>query len=89
MSGFEDWEDWVVIHNRNLADAKQRMYYVDAAHRALVDSTTGLRRAVLDMHGPRLLATEIVCEKCEGYDEGNLTFPCDTYALARDWDGAQ
>lgn len=85
----ESWAAYVVAHNRQLAEAKELMRTVDAEHRALVDAATGLRRAILDMHGPHLCASYINCDKCEGYDGGTLPFPCDTYTLARDWKGPE
>jgi hypothetical protein len=55
-------------------------------HWGYVIRATGLRRRILEMHGPMSMGPYIACDACEGYDGGFLMFPCDTYTLARDWE---
>ena len=55
-------------------------------HRALLGSTTGVRRAVLELHGPVDDSGWLVCEGCDGY-EYPPDWPCRTYVLVRDTEG--
>lgn len=79
----EALNDW---HTRWLAEQKARMVAAKAAHRELMVTATGLRKAILGMHGPRDIAGPM-CTTCEAYDGGIMPFPCTTYVLARDWSG--
>ena len=79
------WRSFKEAHARHMAAAKARLVEVEAEHRALVESASGLRRAFLDQHGPRLSGPYIQCEHCEGYDS-TPDFPCDVYTFARDWE---
>lgn len=78
--------DYREVHARDMAAAKERMFTVEAEHLELFTAASGLRRAVIDLHGPKLMGPYIVCDECEGYDGGYLEFPCRTYELARDWE---
>jgi hypothetical protein len=56
-------------------------------HNALVIQATGLRRRILELHGPDVAFGEAWCRGCDsGEDDYNSPhFPCTTYTLARDW----
>jgi hypothetical protein len=60
-----------------------------AAHDALIAEATGLRRAVLELHGPERepYGWEPRCHGCEsaGWESEQPEFPCSTYVLARDF----
>jgi hypothetical protein len=64
---------------------------ISTAHDALIAEATGLRRAVLELHGPgrEPYGWEPRCDGCEseGYESEQPTFPCSTYVLARDFRG--
>jgi hypothetical protein len=79
------WRSREEAHARHLAEAKARLVTVEAEHLEIVFPATGLRRAILELHGPSEMGPYIACAACEGYDGGFLPFPCDTYILARDW----
>lgn len=59
-------------------------------HADRVAGASGLRRAVLELHGPQRVSytlAELSCNGCEygGHDGEPVEFPCSTYTLARDW----
>ena len=56
------------------------------AHVELVATATGLRRAVLELHGPERGTSRILCASCQDdWVEYAADFQCPTYVLARDW----
>lgn len=59
-----------------------------SAHEQRLQHATGLRRAVLELHGPSVEESYVypVCHGCDadGYDVEPPEWPCRTYALARD-----
>lgn len=56
------------------------------AHVELVAAASGLRRAVLELHGPERGTSRILCASCQDdWVEYAADFPCVTYVLARDW----
>jgi hypothetical protein len=58
-----------------------------AAHEAAVEAASGLRRAIFELHRPvRDDPYEPNCKECS--DDYGISFPCDTYVLARDWQDA-
>lgn len=58
---------------------------VIAEHEAAVASATGLRRGVLELHDPaRNDPYRPYCSECSGHSDYEISFPCDTYVLARD-----
>jgi hypothetical protein len=59
------------------------------AHVELVAAATGLRRAVLELHGPERGTNRTLCASCQAdWEDYAADFPCETYELARDWEGA-
>ena len=69
-------------------DRRRERERVLAEHRALVAAATGLRAAVLILHGPHPesgYTTDMVCRGCEGGDF-DADYPCSSYDLARNWD---
>lgn len=70
------------------AKAKRRAI---AEHDERVAAATGLRRAVLELHGPDRAPDadpcETLCEGCDysGYESDAGAWPCRTYTLARDY----
>jgi hypothetical protein len=75
------------IAERETKDAAERLNLLNVTneHNALVIRATGLRRRILELHGPTSMGPYIACAECEGYDGGWMEFPCSTYTLARDW----
>lgn len=58
------------------------------AHVQLVAAATGLRRAVLELHGPERGTSRTFCASCQAdWEDYAADFPCPTYILARDWSG--
>jgi hypothetical protein len=69
-------------------EARQREVAAQLAqHEALVQQATGLRKAVLELHGLREDYGSLECEGCDfaGYEGEPAEWPCRTYELARDF----
>ena len=71
--------------------ARQRREYakIYADHKQLLEGVTGLRRAVLELHGPKS-GDNLGYPECQGCDPGDYAasgaeFPCRTYTLAKNW----
>jgi hypothetical protein len=67
---------------------------IQAQHALVLTTATGLRRAVLELHGPidrGEFANSADCRGCEfdGMEAEPPRFPCSTYELARDWPTAE
>lgn len=80
--------------DRNIAEraARDAAYLLIAlnvvnTHNALVIQATGLRRRILELHGPDVAYGEVWCRGCESNEDdyNSPHFPCSTYILARDW----
>jgi hypothetical protein len=68
-------------------EAAFRNSVVVVAHVELVSAATGLRRAVLELHGPERGTNRILCASCQAdWEDYAADFPCPTYILARDWE---
>jgi len=59
---------------------------VEAAHSAALAGSSGLRRAVLELHAPTFgeFGAKPRCSCCYNPDYDD-DWPCETYVLARDW----
>jgi len=79
------WRSWEEVHARHLAEAKAQLVTVRAEHRTLLESASGLRRAILESHSPDEGVRSPRCRDCSGAAYEEVDFPCTTYTLARDW----
>jgi hypothetical protein len=81
------WAAEEAARQAEFAKKRSAIDAVFAEHKATVDWATGLRLAILDLHGPRRDDLEPpscgVCFNSHGYE---VQFPCPTYILARDWE---
>lgn len=74
-------------HAAWLAARQRARSEIEAMHAAVMADARGLRRAVLDLHGPTFGTSDSADARCEGCDsEGYRAerpgFPCRTYELA-------
>lgn len=80
------WAAKDAARQAELAEQRGVIDAVFAEHKAIVDWATGLRLAILDLHAPQRNDLEPpncgVCFNSNGYE---VSFPCTTYTLARDW----
>lgn len=74
-------ETWQQREARERAD-------ILAKHAEVSAAAHGLRRAVLELHAPKVFySSGLYCGGCEfnGCEAEPFEFPCSTYVLARDW----
>jgi len=59
----------------------------EAVHCAAFVGSSGLRRAILELHRPMFdqLSSRAECSFCYDSDDGADDWPCETYVLARDF----
>lgn len=81
------WRSYEAMYARDVEEAKTQLVTVVAEHRTLVDSASGLRRAILESHSPDEGVRSPRCRDCSGAAYEEVDFPCTTYILARDWEG--
>jgi hypothetical protein len=61
-----------------------------AEHQRRMETATGLRRAVLELHGPAESSSPwLECGGCDyaGYEAEPPIWPCRTYRLVAEWEG--
>jgi len=86
-------EQWAaeVAERRRIRDAKRAAERdkAEAAHCKAFVHTSGLRRAVLELHRPTFafLGSSPACSSCYDGEYGADDWPCETYVLARDFPG--
>lgn len=67
-------------------EAEEDERQIRATHQELVTAASGLRKAVLELHGPGPGRYYEGCAECDGEGMSNFVeHPCRTYVLARDW----
>lgn len=91
-------EDGLTPRQRKILADQRRMRDEYAAwreqelvdHQLLMETATGHRREILDMHGPVLSYDKLICTACGNDCCGGVCdstrHPCSTYTLARDWE---
>ena len=69
--------------------ARAEFRRIKATHGALVAEATGLRRALLERHGPEQAdyRRALECGTCSDSEYGPHGFPCDEYEFIRDRKG--
>ena len=81
---------WRLEEEHRQAEFKEKCRHNDAIiaeHEALLAGATGLRRAVLQLHGPvRDDPESPICLGCPGGRDYDPLFKCETYVLARDFE---